>query len=235
MQAGNHYQHNHYQQIVQRVQDAARLHGRDADTVRIIGVSKYVDADATRSMFLSGCHLLGESRPQSLWAKAEALSDLSGIEWHMIGHMQRNKIARTLPIIRWLHSLDSLRLAESLQQELVKQSSLPELNVLLEVNVTQDQAKTGLAAHDAQELLEKVIQMPRLKVRGLMAMSTEGSSPEQALQEFQTVRALRDQLQQHFGTAVNLNELSMGMSNDFEQAIAAGATMVRLGSILWDH
>ena len=212
--------------------EALSTSGRANETVRIIGVCKYVDAELTRQLVAVGCRDLGESRPQSLWHKHAALADLGPIQWHMIGHLQRNKVARTLPMIDWLHSLDSLRLAETVSSEAMKLSQ--PLKVLIEVNATQDATKTGLSPSEVPELLEHLLKLPALHIRGLMSMSTEHASRDQILREFMSVRELRDRLQQHYGTAVQLSELSMGMSSDFDIAIAAGATMVRLGSILWE-
>lgn len=226
-----------YRRAVEQVGEALAACGRQGEAVRIIGVTKYVDVELTRRLVEAGCRILGESRPQSLWAKHAALSDLNtdergAIEWHLIGHLQRNKAARTVPLIDWLHSLDSLRLAETLNSEAVKLGR--PLKVLLEVNATEDASKTGLPPAEAPALMERLLQLPGLRVRGLMAMSTEQASADQALREFTSVRELRDSLQQQFGAAVDLSELSMGMSGDFAAGIAAGATMVRLGSILFE-
>lgn len=226
-----------YRRVVEQVDEALAACGRQGENVRIIGVSKYVDVERTRQLVLAGCRILGESRPQTLWQKHAALSDLNSaelgnIEWHLIGHLQRNKAARTVPLIDWLHSLDSLRLAETLNSEAIKLGR--PLKVLLEVNMSEDASKTGLPPAEAPPLMERLLQLPGLQVRGLMAMSTEHASAEQALREFMSVRELRDRLQQQFGTAVDLDELSLGMSGDFAAGIAAGATMVRLGSILWE-
>jgi pyridoxal phosphate enzyme (YggS family) len=226
-----------YRRAVEQVGEALSACGRQGQSVRIIGVSKYTDVEQTRQLVKAGCRILGESRPQALWQKHAALSDLKSaelgdIEWHLIGHLQRNKAARTVPLIDWLHSLDSLRLAETLHAEATKLGK--PLKVLIEVNATEDASKTGLAMAEVPELLERLLQLSGLQVRGLMAMSTEQAAADQALREFMSVRELRDRLQQQFGTAVDLGELSMGMSGDFAAGIAAGATMVRLGSILWE-
>jgi pyridoxal phosphate enzyme (YggS family) len=150
----------------------------------------------------------------------------------MIGHLQRNKVTRTLPLIDWLHSLDSLRLAEALNSEALRQHR--RLKVLVEVNATEDASKTGLPPAEVPPLLDRLVQLPGLDIRGLMAMSTENASSDQILREFMSVRELRDRLQAQYGEAIDLGELSMGMSSDFALGIAAGATMVRLGSILWE-
>jgi pyridoxal phosphate enzyme (YggS family) len=238
-----------YRRAVELVRETLVDCGRPQDAVRIIGVTKYVDVQRTRQLVEAGCRILGESRPQALWQKHAALSEpqlasdrtsenansavpAGQIEWHLIGHLQRNKAARTVPLIDWLHSLDSLRLAETLSSEASKLGR--PLKVLVEVNATEDTSKTGLAPTDLAPLMERLLELPGLQVRGLMAMSTEHASADQALREFTSICQLRDRLQQQFGAAVDLRERSMGMSGDFVAGIQAGATMVRLGSILWE-
>lgn len=222
--------------VQERVESALAAAGRPSGTVKIVAVSKYVDAAMTWQLVEAGCLELGESRPQSIWDKhasfATEHAQAAQVRWHMIGHMQRNKVARTLPMIEWLHSLDSLRLAETIHSEASKQSR--RIKCLLEVNVTEDTTKTGLPLEQAEKALEQISQLLGIEVCGLMSMSTEGATAEQARREFERVRSLRDQLQSQLSGACDLRELSMGMSGDFEQAIAAGATMVRVGSVLFD-
>lgn len=222
--------------VRERVETALATAGRPTGSVKIVAVSKYVDAAMTWQLVESGCFELGESRPQSIWDKhasfaTEHAQAAEQVRWHMIGHMQRNKVARTLPMIEWLHSLDSLRLAETIHAEASKHSR--RVKCLLEVNATEDTTKTGLPLEQAEKSLEQISQLSGIEVCGLMSMSTEGATAEQARREFERVRSLRDQLQLQFSGVCDLRELSMGMSGDFEQAIAAGATMVRVGSVLF--
>lgn len=242
MNPGEHSVREQLQQNIGRVlndvEAALAAAGRAPGSVKIVAVSKYVDAALTWQLVEAGCCELGESRPQVIWQKHQSFIDehaeaaaLPNLRWHMIGHMQRNKVARTLPLISWLHSLDSLRLAEAISAEAIKQSL--SIKCLLEVNATDDTTKTGLPFEQAAPTLEQILSLPGIETCGLMSMSTEGAPPEQARREFESVRLLRDQLQTHFGSACNLQELSMGMSGDFPQAIAAGATMIRVGSVLW--
>ncbi len=221
----------------EQVAEAAIAAGRQPESVTIVAVSKYVDAEQTWQLVRAGGFDLGESRPQSLWDKHRYISERlaqaaatydaatqsSGtqdvgpgtLHWHMIGHLQRNKAARTVALIDWLHSLDSLRLADCVHAEALKYHK--RLKVLLEVNVTQDQAKTGLPADQAAGALQHLLDLSGLEVRGLMAMSTDGATADQARREFESVRELRDHLQTQFGGACNLSELSMGMSGDFHK------------------
>jgi PLP dependent protein len=225
--------------VQEEVAQAASQANRNASEVSIVGVTKYVDADLTAQLIQAGCTTLGENRPQNLWGKAEVLNSrsdlthLDSVRWHLIGHLQRNKARRVLPHIELLHSLDSQRLAEALNE--TSQELDRRLPVLLEVNVTQDSSKTGLSADQLFALADNLILMPNLELRGLMAMASLGteSNLAGARHEFSLVRELRDTLQQRLGSQVQLNQLSMGMSGDYREAILEGSTLVRIGSNLW--
>lgn len=214
-----------------RMADAAVRSGRQPDDVTLVAVTKYVDHQVTRALVDAGCRVLGESRPQSLWQKAQSLHDLD-IEWHMIGHLQRNKIRRTLPLVSWIHSVDSQRLLDGLQQEAAREGAV--IKVLLEVNISGDPEKTGLSPAEAAELAPRLDQWNALHICGLMAMSGRVSDEQEALREFAAVRQLRDRMQQSCPGTVELAHLSMGMSRDYALAIEAGATIVRIGSALFE-
>jgi pyridoxal phosphate enzyme (YggS family) len=219
-----------------RVEEACRSAGRDPAAVRIVGVTKYVPADLARLLLECGCVDLAESRPQSLWEKAGALADAEPKpRWHLVGHLQRNKIRRTLPILSLLHSLDSRRLLDAVDVEAALAGRVCDL--LVEVNLAGDPARTGLAEADVAPLVEAACGLGHVRLRGLMGMASAPEGPaaaEVARRQFARLRALRDALQRQFGTACALDELSMGMSEDFEAAILEGATLVRIGSALWE-
>lgn len=215
-----------------RIRAAAEKAGRDASSVRLVAVTKYVDADITRDLVAAGCEDLGESRPQTLWPKADALADLP-IRWHQIGHLQRNKLRRTLPHISLVHSVDSLRLLDaidSLQAELDPDATQ---SILLEVNTSGDTAKHGFRDEELDEAMESVSGKEHVKLKGLMCMAGLGTSPVEAGRDFAKLREIRDRLQAQY-SAFDLRELSMGMSSDYEAAIAEGATLVRVGSRLFE-
>ena len=221
-----------WQQVSHEVSEAVRSSGREPGSVEIIGVTKYVDVDLTSQLFDAGCKSLGENRPQNLWNKSEVFAaGQRAAHWHLIGHLQRNKARRVLPHIVWLHSLDSLRLAQTLSDEAAAASLT--VKVLLEVNVTQDATKTGLPTTELMKVAHEVVALPNLELRGLMAMCSRESGGDWARREFAEVRALRDKLQTELGSRVQLDQLSMGMSGDFREAIAEGSTMVRIGSSLF--
>jgi pyridoxal phosphate enzyme (YggS family) len=222
---------DNWQQVQCDVSEAMDQCGRDPESVTIVGVSKYVDAELTKALYEAGCANLGESRPQSLWTKAEALSDCGEVHWHMIGHLQRNKIRRVLSVAPsvLIHSVDSERLLDSLVDESKHQECTTA--VLLEVNIANDESKTGMSPDTLQRSVQR-LPIAGVQVRGLMAMAGWGTDRDDARRQFDQVRQLRDDLEARF--PVSLPELSMGMSGDFAEAIAAGATFVRIGSKLFD-
>ena len=173
-----------YENVQKRVSTAAEKSGRSPESVTVVGVTKYVSSEVAGFLAESGCRDLGESRPQSLWEKAEKLADNS-IRWHLIGHLQRNKAKRTIPLLQMIHSVDSERI---LDQILVDATALQHsVQVLLELNVTSDPTKTGLVMDDAKRLLEKWCcrqsdQPLFAKVVGLMGMSSLGANELQVHQ-----------------------------------------------------
>jgi pyridoxal phosphate enzyme (YggS family) len=218
-------------QVRERITAAAIRSGRTADAVRLIAVTKYVASEAIAALLRAGCRDLGESRPQDLWHKAEIFRD-SGVRWHLIGHLQRNKARRTLPYLTMLHSADSLRLLEVLDQWSQEMGQITA--VLLEVNVSGESAKHGFAPRELESALSQLAALSHVRVCGLMAMAGLHSGPEQAREAFARLRELRDRFAGQSPPNVQLTELSMGMSGDFEIAIEEGATMVRIGSALFD-
>ena len=217
--------------IRQRIDEAAAGNGRSGQQVTLVGVCKYIGEDLTRQLVAAGCCQLGENRPQQLWQKAEQLKDLAA-DWHLIGHLQRNKVRRTLPLISLLHSGDSMRLLCAVNEEAGRTNrSVP---VLLEVNISGDQTKHGFQPHEIEPLLGQVAELGHLAVRGLMAMASFEGGTDQARRDFEALRQLRDNLRGQGPDNVQLDELSMGMSGDFEVAIEEGATLVRVGSALLD-
>jgi PLP dependent protein len=215
-----------------RMAEAARRGRRSPDNVRLVAVTKYVGPERALALVAAGCRELGESRPQQLWQKAAAL-ERADVAWHLIGHLQRNKVARTLPLVSLVHSGDSLRLLEALDAEAARANRDP-LPVLLEVNVSGDSAKHGFRPSELQPLADQLARLPRIEIKGLMAMAGREGDLENARREFAVLRQLRDELRSAWAGRWPLDELSMGMSNDFEVAIEEGATLVRVGSALFE-
>lgn len=224
--------------VTEKIDSACRRAGRLPSDVTFVAVTKTVSAEICNTLYNLGCRNLAENRPQTLWEKASQFpsNSTSPVRWHFIGHLQRNKSARTLPFLHTLHSLDSLRLAEQLTKDLATFPPREEkLKVLLELNITNDSTKTGLTPQDAQAILQRYATEPSWQqlwnLSGLMGMSSLQATPSQIHAEFALLRSLRDQWQGDFG--LQLPELSMGMSDDFEIAIEEGSTMVRIGSLLY--
>ncbi len=211
--------------------DAAAEARRDPAGITLVGVSKYVDADATAALVEAGLCDLGEARPQQLWAKASdpRLAPGSPVCWHLIGHLQRNKADRTVPLAGLLHSIDSVRLLAAVDKAAAAVGKRQP--VLLEVNCSGDPEKDGLAQADAVDFVEKASGMANIDLRGLMTMGAREGGAETARRNFADLRELRDRLQ--LASGVELPCLSMGMSGDFCEAILEGATHVRVGSALW--
>lgn len=219
------------QAVRQRMADAAARAGRTTESITLVGVTKYVGVEEIRALVAAGCNTLGESRSQALWEKAESLHDLP-ICWHMIGHMQRNKVRRTLPLIDMLQSADSRRLIKTLDEEAARvERKLP---VLLEINVSGDATKSGLAPEEAEPLLAELPEFAHLEVCGLMCMASFEGGLAAARRDFAALRELRERLQTKCPASARLDELSMGMSGDYEVAIEEGATIVRIGSALFE-
>ena len=219
-------------QIRGRIAEAAARSGRTADGVTLVAVTKYVSAEMARRVVEAGCGDLGESRPQQLWEKFAALNGLP-IRWHMIGHLQRNKVRRTLPAVAMIHSVDSLRLLAAIDDE-ARSLGRDLIAVLLEVNISGEPAKHGFPPEAIEPLLAELPGYRNVAVRGLMCMASLEGGQDIARPEFAALRDLRDRLRPRCPTGIALDELSMGMSGDFEVAIEEGATMVRVGSALFE-
>ena len=213
-----------------RIAEAAVRSGRGAEDVSLVAVTKYVSVVEVRALVEAGCSLLGENRPQELWQKAEALRELP-VRWHLVGHLQRNKVRRTLPLVEMVESADSPRLVAAIDRiagELSRRVPL-----LLEVNVSGEPAKHGLDPAALEACLEELAGYGNAEVRGLMCMAGLEGGPEAARRDFARLRQLRDRLRERRPEAIALEELSMGMSGDYEAAIEEGATIVRIGSALF--
>lgn len=208
--------------------------GRDVDSVRLVAVTKYAQLNWVRDLISAGQTALGESRPQQLAARAEELAREIDcpIEWHMIGHLQRNKVEMVLPVATLTHSVDSLRLANRISA--VAATRDKPAKVLIEANVSGEQSKDGFAPDDLRASWDELCELPGLNICGLMTMAPRVDDPAQARPYFASLRELRDELAARSGAENTLTELSMGMSGDFEAAIEEGATIVRVGSSLFE-
>jgi len=224
--------HRNLAEVRDRIAQAARRSGRAPDSIRLVAVTKFVGEAEIRALVEAGCTTLGESRPQQLWEKAAPLAELP-IHWHLIGHLQRNKAKRTVPLVEMIQSVDSLDLAVALDRHADEAGR--RVPVLLEVNVSGEPAKHGFAPDEVASHLPSLARLTHLDIRGLMCMASLEGGLDAARRDFAALRDLRDRLQGDCPETIRLDELSMGMSGDFEVAIEEGATMVRIGSALFEE
>jgi len=210
-----------------RIAEACRRMGRDPASVTLIAVTKTVSPEVAAIVAELGTLDLAESRPQELWKKAAAVPTA---RWHLIGHLQRNKLDRTLPLVTLMHSVDSERVLESLADFGSKRGT--PVPVLLEVNCSREAAKGGFSPDAVAAASDKALSLAGVALRGFMTMAAYSDNPEDARPTFAELRRLRDEQQLRTGLA--LPELSMGMSGDFEIAVEEGATLVRIGTTLFE-
>ena len=207
--------------VEERIAKACERAGRRRSEVTLVAVTKMVSPEVAALLPELGILDLGENRPQSLWHKAAMLP--TEVHWHLIGHLQRNKIDKTLPMAHLIHAVDSVRLLQAIEQEAVQQRR--QVSVFLEVNASGEASKQGFSPADLPGLAPILRELQHVQVRGLMTMAAL-QDPQACRPTFVTLRQLRDQL--------GLEQLSMGMSNDFEIAIEEGATFIRLGTVLFE-
>jgi PLP dependent protein len=219
--------------IRERIEAAARRTERSPNEVALMAVSKTFPPERIREAYAAGLRLFGENRVQEFAAKAAALADLREAEWHMIGHLQTNKASRAVELFGAVDSVDSVKLAEKLDASARKLGK--RLNVLIEVNVGAESAKTGvmLDSREVEELLQAAPRLEGLEFRGLMTVPPFTEDPEGARRFFRELRKLRDAIAARKLPSVSMGVLSMGMSHDFEVAIEEGSTCVRVGTAIF--
>ena len=210
--------------------EACRRSGRRPDEVRLVAVSKTVPVERIREAYESGLREFGENRVQEAEAKRAALSDLS-VAWHLMGHLQTNKARLARELFHWVHSVDSLRVAQKLDQAAV--SSGDKLPVLLQVNLDEEPTKFGTREAEVMSLVEQIGRLATLELRGLMILPPFFEDPEQARPYFRRLRELARSIASRNFPGVSIEDLSMGMSHDFEVAIEEGATIIRVGTAIF--
>jgi PLP dependent protein len=215
------------QAIGNRIAAAAARSGRDAADVELIAVSKTLPAENVREAWEAGQTTFGESRVQEAAAK---IPDLPGaIRWHFIGHLQKNKVRRALPLFDLFHSIDSIETAEAVDRVAAEEGLFP--RVLLEVNVAGEASKFGFRLDALESVLDSLLALPRLQIEGFMTIAPYADEPDASRPFFRALREQRDRLAA--STGLPFGTLSMGMSGDFEVAIEEGATLVRVGSAIF--
>jgi pyridoxal phosphate enzyme (YggS family) len=215
-----------------RIAAACARANRDPSEVTLVAVTKTVSPRVAATIVDLGVLDLGENRPQELWRKAEALGHLP-IRWHLVGHLQRNKVERTLPLVHMVHSVDTLRLIDAIVGIASRQGACPEL--LLQANASREEQKHGFTYEELGEF-RTFFASRMINVTGLMAMAAYSDNPEDSRPTFRELCRFRDGVRDHYQplSGWRLDHLSMGMSGDFEVAIEEGATIVRIGTTLFE-
>jgi len=218
------------QRIKDRIADAARACDRNPANVRLVAVSKTVDADRVARAIEAGADILGENYIQEAREKFNTLYDRP-VAWHFIGHLQSNKAKYAVRMFDLIHSVDSLKLAKALDKEAAKNDKVQD--ILIQVNISQEETKSGIDAAEAVELVAGIGILKNVRVKGLMTMPPFFDQPEKARPYFRQLARLRDHIAQAGIPGIAMGELSMGMTGDFEVAIAEGATLVRIGTAIF--
>jgi len=213
----------------ERIYNRALKAGRKADEITLVAVTKTVDSDRIREAKDAGITAFGENYLQEAREKIPRVG--GGVTWHMIGHLQTNKVKYVLPLFSMIHSVDSFRLAEEISAQAIKRDK--KADVLIQVNSGRENTKTGVKPEELPQLLEAVSSLKGITVKGLMTMPPFFSDQEKARPFFTTLRELRDKLFPFFSDSLSLAHLSMGMSSDFEVAIDEGATILRIGTAIF--
>lgn len=213
--------------ILEALQQAARLNHRDTNSVRLLAVSKQHPAAAIRALAQAGQHDFGENYLQEALLKMAELADLN-LTWHFIGQLQSNKTRQVAEHFHWVHTVDRDKIATRLNEQ--RPHYAPALQVCIQVKLAEEAGKGGVWPDEVLPLAQHIRQLPRLTLRGLMCIPPPTDSPEEQLTQFMRLKTLFDTLN---AQELNMDTLSMGMSNDYQAAIKAGATMVRIGTALF--
>lgn len=209
-----------------KIVKACENSGRQRDDVTLIAVSKTKPVETLKEAYDLGVRVFGENKVQELTDKYEALP--KDIQWHMIGHLQRNKVKYIIDKVALIHSVDSIRLAETIEKEAAKHNITA--NILIEVNVAKEESKFGLMPEELDELIDKIKDFNHIQVKGLMTIAPFVENPETNREIFRSLRKLSVDISNKNVDNVNVSILSMGMTNDYTVAVEEGATMVRVGT-----
>jgi len=215
--------------VQQRIATAAHVAGRDARSIALLAVSKTFPAEDVRAAHAAGQRAFGENYVQEALTKIEALGDLrTSLEWHFIGPLQSNKTRPVAEHFDWVHSVDRLKIAQRLSEQ--RPEHLPPLNVCLQVNISGEASKSGVSAEEALQVAKEIAALPRLRLRGLMAIPEPAGNIDQQRVPHRRLRELFERLRDE---GLPLDTLSMGMSSDLEAAVLEGATIVRVGTAIF--
>jgi pyridoxal phosphate enzyme (YggS family) len=215
--------------VVDRIAAAAKRAGREPSSVRLIVVTKTVDVDRIREAVAAGAVILGENRVQEAKAKIEELGGIAG--WHLIGHLQSNKAKYAVKLFDLIHSVDNLELAKEIDKQAAKIGKIQ--NVLIEVSIAGEAQKAGVDLSRTIDLIKEAAKLKNIAIQGIMTVPPLLDDPEAVRPYFRKMRELADGIRKENTPNMNMKELSMGMSGDFEVAVEEGATMVRVGTAIF--
>jgi len=212
--------------VEEKICAACKRANRNRDEVTLIAVSKTKPVSMLNEVYHEGIRCFGENKVQELTEKYDRLPE--DVRWHMIGHLQRNKVKYIIDKVELIHSVDSIRLAETIEQEAAKRNVIA--NILIEVNVAEEDSKFGLKVEDVLPIVEEIAKFPHIRIKGLMTIAPYVENPEENRNVFASLQKLSVDIAEKNIDNVSVEILSMGMTNDYEVAIEEGATMVRVGT-----
>ena len=215
-----------YDKVADNILKACETSGRNPEEVTLIAVSKTKPVSMLQEIYDHGCRDFGENKVQELVEKYEVLP--KDIRWHLIGHLQRNKVKYVVDKAALIHSVDSLKLAEEISKEALKKNV--EVDILIEVNVAEEESKFGVRTGDTVELVSQIAKLPGIHIKGLMTIAPYVENPEENRQYFAQLKQLSVDISAKNIDNVTMNVLSMGMTGDYETAVSEGATLVRVGT-----
>ena len=219
-----------YKRIMEEIEKACLRAGRQTDEVKLLAATKTRTPDEIREAYEAGVRLFGENRVQEAREKIPQLKDLTGAQWHMIGHLQTNKVKYAVELFNCIETLDRKELVDELLKRM-ERKSIKEIDLLIEVKLSPEESKHGCPPERVEELLSYTLQFPQLNVLGFMTVPPYLENPEEVRPYFRELRQIRDRMEEVFNR--KFPELSMGMSHDFPVAVEEGATIVRIGTALF--
>ena len=215
-----------YRHVLKKVEEACARSGRDPKDVTLIAVSKTKPIEMIEEAMEAGARVFGENKVQELCDKYEQLP--KDLHWHLIGHLQRNKVKYIVDKAELIHSVDSLKLAEEISKEALKKNV--EVNILIEVNVAEEESKFGVSVEETPVLVEEIAKLPGIHIHGLMTIAPYTTDPEENRPVFRTLKKLAVDIKKKNIDNVCMDVLSMGMTGDYQVAVEEGATLVRVGT-----
>jgi pyridoxal phosphate enzyme (YggS family) len=221
---------NRLENVKDRIKKAAEACNRNPETIRLVAVSKTVPTDRVREAIEAGVTNLGENYVQEAREKVNSLTDFA-VNWHFIGHLQTNKAKYAVRLFDLIHSVDSLKLARELNKQAQKNEKIQQ--ILIQVNISREETKSGISVDEVLHLVDEISRLENLSIKGLMTMPPYFNQPERVRPFFSALCELRDQIKEKAIPNVSMDELSMGMTGDFEAAIEEDATMVRVGTAIF--